>query len=466
MPQPKTLTEAKEQVAEANKQNLAASKITDGKFKEGTVESFFPELKFDVSGNVVEEKPAVVSTSAMRKDIADRGEDATKTDFETQDDFETFKERVEPVDGAPTRDKTRVSQFEELRAEHGIEDIEENIASNIEEQETMLANLEEFRIKEAEGQPLGFATGRIQEEQRNVQARLDALQRIERTLTSRLNTRNKAIETTMQLTDKDFDEARDEYEFEYNKNLAIFNAFEQKEKEADAFTKATYNSIYNMMTNSGKSWDELPDKMKTEISTMEVKMGIPVGTFESLAISKPKANIIQQGKSIDESGNEFAWSVIQNEDGTPEVIKTFTGGFKETEGEEDLDKRKEFDDAIAFVEANKDKSFNELKLSLQRDSDLSDSDITSILTTAGKIKDEVFLSPENQQKIATALLKKVATVGRDLAEEKDLAIQQIKSGSIKSGGKTIKLSKEQQDDIIILINKGRTKLQKVLPGGK
>lgn len=416
----------------------------------------------------VSEDAGVVSSSSVRKDIKDRGQDPSKTEFTSEDKFNEFKSRVQPEGGAPKRGEKRVDEFTRLREDAGIEDIDTELETNVSEQDELLAGFEKFKLKEAEGVSLGHASGRITEEQRNVQERIDILQRRETILNNRLKTKNAAIETTMNLTDKDFETARKDYEFDFNKNLAVQTAFKSEETAQMSHDRATYSTITNMFANSNKSFVDLTSAQQQQIQELEVKIGLPVGTFESLAITKPKANVIQTGKSTDESGNEFAWMMVQGKDGIPEMITTATGGFKapaKTDEQKASEKKVKFDQGRQFIDQNTDGSFAELKTQLIEQG-LNSTEATALLEEKGRSSDEVFLDDSKLKSVSTALLKAASKFGVDKADELKAATAQIRSGSITVKGKKIKLTPAQQDKIVGFMGKGRSNVSKVLPGGE
>ena len=276
-----------------------------------------------------EEPTGIVTSGAVKKDIAERGQEPMKTDFASEADYEEWKARVEPVGGAPTRPSAE-NEYTALQKEYGTATLDEDINKNIEEQDKLIAGLEAFKTKETGGESQAFYAGRISEEEGYTQTRLTLLQNREKILRNRLDTKNKTIDAIMKLKETDYDNARKEYEFEYNKNVALTNAYaSEKDKELTA-DKSAYNTIYNMYINSGKPISEVPDAIIQQMNQFEIKMGMPVGTFAALATAKPKANIIQSGVSADASGNEFAWMISQEPDGIPSLTRISTGGYKKT----------------------------------------------------------------------------------------------------------------------------------------
>jgi len=372
-------------------------------------------------GGVTDITPGIGSSASIRQDIKKRGEDPNKIQFKSEGDFQEFKERVQPEGGIPQRAESRVDEFTRLKEKSGIEGLEDKIAEREAEIDKLDENFEKFRIKEEEGQTAGFATGRIQEEERNVKDRQRALQREVDAFNTRLKTKNNAIETVMNLGELDFQDARKEYESEFNKNLAVQSAFRLKESAEKTADRATYNTLVNMFAQSGKSYEDMTPKQQQQISELEIRTGLPTGTFQSLATTKPKANIIQSGKSTDERGNEFAWMIVQGEDGTPEIVTTATGGFKKPTGAKKEEKSAEFDSATDFVSENKTKSREQLKADMTRQfTNLSSTDMNTILDAAKIEKTQetkVKLSSDDLVRISKQVVK-AASKGRGDTEKK------------------------------------------------
>lgn len=377
------------------------------------------------------EAPAVVSGKQASKDIASRGGDPTKPPATTPDAFEQYKEKVKPTTPEPTTPSFE-DRYKELRKEGGISDLEDQASELQKKQNLIKENLKAFARKEYEGQSLGFATGRVSEEQKLAQQELDRLQNEESLVLDRINTKNKNIETVMNLSKLDYTEARDKYEKEYTRNLSISSAVNAADSKETSDLKASYNTMFNMMKTSGQTWEDLPNDFKTNLYQMELKMGIPPGSFELLARSNPKAEIITQGTSSDEAGNEFAWVMTKDEKGIPQITKIGgTGGFKKPTGDatKDADKKAEYEKAEAYVKAHMDKSRSELESAIRKDKKyLSDGDIVAILDSADAYSKPI--SPAMVTKISDEIVKKVKGIFKSKEaefEKAKLLIEQNKT---------------------------------------
>jgi hypothetical protein len=397
--------------------------------------------------------PAVVSGKEAAGDIASRGGDPTKYEATTPDAFEQYKVKVKPVTPEPVTPNFE-DRYKQLREEGGISGLEDQATELQKKQNLIKDNLKAFAQKEYEGQSLGFATGRVSEEQKLAQQELDRLQDEEKLILERINTKNKNIETVMNLAKVDYTEAREKYEKEYTRNMSISTSINTADSKDTSDLKASYNTMFNMMKTSGQTWEDLPNDFKTNLYQMELKLGMPPGSFELLARSSPKAEIITQGTSADEAGNEFAWVMTKDEKGIPQVTKIgATGGFKKPAGSDEAEKeagrKAEYDRAEKYVAAHSGASRSELESAIRKDKKyLSDGDITTIIDV-NKPKQ---LDPDEVK-------TEVIDVVKDKGVEE--AIKWFTATYTKEEGLQQILDTIKQE-----YPKGRTRTQSILPGGK
>lgn len=108
----------------------------------------------------------------------------------------------------------------------------------------------------------------------------------------------------------------------------------EKQREQDKIDARTnLNAIQNMIIESNKGWDTIPDQLKKDILDLEKKSGLPGGTIEAFTRAKPKAKILSTSQGYDRAGNEIVSFVYEDEDGNPGVVKTVkTGGVRPPSG--------------------------------------------------------------------------------------------------------------------------------------
>lgn len=295
--------------------------------------------------------PATTSTEIRKtEEIAEK----KKEPFEIPETltYEDYKAKFEPKITKPETPKYE-DKYVKLRAEQGIEALEDTINKYDEEAALLEENLRKFKQKEMSGQALGFAQGRISVEQQGIQDQLDFIARQQNAAINKLNTKNKFIETLMNFSQKDYETANDEYQYEFNKNLQMQQMYSTEKNQIRDDARATLTTISNMVANSGKSYNELDEDMKNKVNVLELQAGYPVGTFSKYAVAKPKANIISTSQETDANGNNFVSFISKDPvTGVLSVEKMPTGGVSTSKTR---DKDNQADDVAEAVDIFKTK---------------------------------------------------------------------------------------------------------------
>lgn len=286
----------------------------------GSYSSGTPDYLAGVQKNIAN------SSSEIRNDIKIADNTGTNFNITPTTSYNDYKTNIQPSIDKPVA-PNYVDKYTQLRADQGIPALEDSIGQYDAQKAYLLANLDKFKRNELSGQPLGFAQGRISTEQQGIQDQLDFIDRQENLAIDKLNTKTKFIENIMNLTKDDYSTATDNYNTQFNQNMQIQSSLSTEKNQARDDARATLTTINNMVSNSGKSYDELDPVMKANINSLELQSGMPVGTFATFAASKPKANIISTTTGTDANGNDFV-SFISKDPTTGEmsVDKMFTGG--------------------------------------------------------------------------------------------------------------------------------------------
>jgi hypothetical protein len=204
----------------------------------------------------------------------------------------------------------------------GLSALEDEIGLYEEDKANLEAELRKFKVKEYEGQSLGFAVGRISTAQQVVQDQLDFIARQENAAINKLNYKNAYIENVMKLTQQDYDNANSSYQYEFNKALQIQSQVSTEKNQIRDDARATLTTIVNNMSKSGIELTSLDPAMLANISTLELQAGAPVGSTIEFYKADPKANILFSGTDTDADGNNFYYQV--DTDGNKKI--TYTGG--------------------------------------------------------------------------------------------------------------------------------------------
>jgi len=368
-----------------------------------------------------------------------------------------------------------VDQFQTKRSELGIEPLETELAdieSKIEAINTqLLVDAEKEGERLVSVTQIGRRRGKLQQE---AEQRI-ALLNVERSAVARrLDNKLNTLNTVMTLTQQDFANAKAQYDSEFTKSLQIISLIKGIENDEQAEAEANLNTIINLAQESGKGFADLTPDMQRNIRTLELEQGLPVGVTETFLEAKPNTKIISTTTGTDAQGNQIVSFIFEDpETGLPDVVKIVkTGGVtkaketpEEKKSKESKEKKAEFDKAVAFVEANKESSFEELKLALQRDSDiLTDGEINNILASGGIVKTEVVGSQFGEGQFNSFIDKVVEQIRADAKEEDTIfksegkirkekaekLVSNLEVGAFqpKLGGSKVELTDEEKTQLI------------------
>jgi hypothetical protein len=109
--------------------------------------------------------------------------------------------------------------------------------------------------------------------------------------------------------------------------------FSSKQDKVADDARATLNTFNNIIANSGMTYDDMSASMKAQINVQEMQAGMPIGTMELYARSKPKSDIVSTQSGTDASGNDFVTFFSKDADGNVTQEKMYTGGVSTAGGE-------------------------------------------------------------------------------------------------------------------------------------
>lgn len=240
--------------------------------------------------------------------------------------IEEFKGAVAPSTPAPTP-LDRMGDFNTFRADLGVTELETSLTT-IKDQVT--AEQDAVRaargIEEGKPVPLGVISGRVTEEERVANQRIDSLVRQQARITDELNIKYNLVNTFMNFKSLDYQDAVASYNAEYTRNLDAYNAITGLRKEArsnmeydQSTARANLTTMMNSITQGNLSYGDLSSDQKLMVSKLEVQSGMPIG-FMSQVKEKidPKANIIANWES------EGQYHVLSaNPNGGDPVLQTY-----------------------------------------------------------------------------------------------------------------------------------------------
>jgi hypothetical protein len=236
----------------------------------------------------------------------------TRTPFQQE-----FDEKKNAIDSVITSENPApvdyVADYNAKRAQYGVTDLE-NSLNDLTRQENDLNASKRTSIQAEMGKPVAMNViqGRVSEQERNWNERIDAVQRQKSYVQNQLKTKYDIIDNIMKLEEKTYDDARAHYDKEFsqaNTILASVNKDETAEKTRD---KANLQVFYNAIQTGGLNPNALTPEQKTTIRELEVKNGLPAGTFTALQARNPKARIVSQSSS---NGGKSTTFVMQSPGG-------------------------------------------------------------------------------------------------------------------------------------------------------
>jgi hypothetical protein len=268
----------------------------------------------------------IVSSVPVREEIPEETLPKPLT-AQTYDEFKSEISNYSPK--APEAPQV-ADIYTEQRQKLGISALEDEINGYDAQKAELLAEMDNFKRQENVGQSASFAAGRVSAGAQNVQDKIDALERSQSIAINKLNTKNTFLENLIKFTKDDYATANSNYQFEFNKNLQLQQMFSSKQDKVADDARATLNTFNNIIANSGMTYDDMSASMKAQINVQEMQAGMPIGTMELYARSKPKSNAMGSDKGVDADGNEFTTFFSKNEDGTISQEKIYTGGVSKT----------------------------------------------------------------------------------------------------------------------------------------
>lgn len=216
---------------------------------------------------------------------------------------------------------SRVEEFERLRTEMGVPDLEAYLTDLKTQEEFLYAELR-ARTGAERGKPvpLGVITGRVTEIERQQNERIDVVRRLKQTATDQLNVAYGVISTYVQYLGQDYQDATQAYNDAFQRNVTIYGLIadargeaREEQKYAQQIASANLQTMVNAITSGNLSYDQLPSDQKLLINRLEAQAGLPVGLTASLKMNP-------QDTVLFETSNEGITQIgFMQEDGTVRV---------------------------------------------------------------------------------------------------------------------------------------------------
>ena len=148
--------------------------------------------------------------------------------------------------------------------------------------------------------------GAVSEKGRGIQNRMDALNRRELVVETKLRNRNTIISELMGLERQEYSDAVNQYNNQFSQSLQLYNTIDKDEDEVKTNAKASLDVLakaYQAQIEAGKfKIESLTAIQKAKIEELEIQAGFPQGvTLATLQALKPTETQLYAG--IDSLGN-------------------------------------------------------------------------------------------------------------------------------------------------------------------
>lgn len=211
-----------------------------------------------------------------------------------------------------------VDSYNTMRKEQGLDVLEQELNDLTTQQEEIIA-IKRQRTNAEMDKPVAtnVIAGRVGEVERQENERLDVINRTINTKSNQLKNAYTNIQTIMDLTDKDYDNAKESYDTQFRQAMDIFSlarGIRQDEvsevERAQDVARANAQILVNSLKDGGVDYSKMSTDQKLSLAKMEVQAGLPVGFFSSIK-KDPKADII----STTEKDGQIQ-VLMRNPDGT------------------------------------------------------------------------------------------------------------------------------------------------------
>lgn len=296
---------------------------------------------------------------------------------------------------------------------------------------------EQDKLAEYQGQTLGFAGGRAAELDFKASFKNQEYALKEKNLLSELGLEQDARKMASQSLEQQLSFIADDFDLQskiQDKFLAIEDDLFTRADKLRGESKDTLLSILDQL--QGVNPDELPQQLKTQISDIAARAGIP-------------EDLVQEALKTQYQKLVFDQSMQRAQEAR------LSGASSE--------KSDDYSIARQFIADNPDASAEEIRATLVERTGLSATEINTLLASNGIIDEKVNLTG-SESSVAIALVKSFG--------DAEKAKQYLDSGApVKINGSNVQLSARQTEAIKAAIDEQypsgqRTILQRILPGGK
>ena len=197
-------------------------------------------------------------------------------------------------------------QYNDLKSSYGVDSLTSRLNELNTQESTIQASKRESVASEMDKPvAMNVISGRVSEQERNFNQKLDTISLQKTALTDQLKTANDAIDTVMKYKTLDYNNAKDTYDKQLTQNLAMYNTISGQMNREEDNARANLSIIYNAIQNGGATLDSISPTQKSLISSLELKSGLPSGFYQFLQNKNPKADVLST-TTRDDNGQKYS----------------------------------------------------------------------------------------------------------------------------------------------------------------
>lgn len=215
--------------------------------------------------------------------------------------------------------------YTKLKADYGLTDLESNLNS-LKAQARDIEAQKQARINSEKGKPVAMnvISGRVSEVEQQENERLLAINNSIQAATDTLKTKYDAVDTIMKYTATDYDNAVQNYDKQFNQNIAVMNMVRgivetEKSDEERRVDNARANAqiMINTMNSNGTTYDKLTPDQQANLMKLGVQSGLGANFFTDVMQKSAGKEILTTITNDDKTK-----TTIMYKDGTTKVIST------------------------------------------------------------------------------------------------------------------------------------------------
>jgi hypothetical protein len=214
-------------------------------------------------------------------------------------EMDRIREQIMPGEDIP-KPPSLVERFQDMRAEYGLDELEQSLADlRAEEREQQAIRRERIEGTFQERDRMSAIQGQVSEIERQEMQRLDFLGREISYRVDMINSAYNVINLTTQLMQMDWQNAKEWWQTKFNANMAIYQQlrsefesdrdFAQRQLEYEQSVAKSNLQIYmDMITNGQLTYDQMDSATQMAIKKLEIQSGLGAGFLSKIQMDPNK----------------------------------------------------------------------------------------------------------------------------------------------------------------------------------